>query len=184
MSSIAGVVITNVLIHGKYRVTYESIYDTFRIEFLLIPAFAMALILHVESTGPKLVDVLLSVQAMKARNLYCIQILWTFSVYLESVALLPQIYLIARTNNIENLTKHYIFTIGLSRFLEMIFWLYIAYKTLDVMSWIPTYMAAASLVIGISNALHTIVLSDFLVKYIQRWDRYFPPRYHTYLYFF
>uniref|UniRef100_A0A7S3D6Y3 ER lumen protein-retaining receptor n=1 Tax=Palpitomonas bilix TaxID=652834 RepID=A0A7S3D6Y3_9EUKA len=147
---IAGVVVTNYLIHTKYHVTYEKVYDTFRIEFLLVPAVLLSLVLHVDSSGPAVVD-----------------ILWTFSVYLESVALFPQIFLISRTNNIENLTKHYIGALGVSRILEMVFWLYISFKTMHVMTWIPTYMAAASLVVGLSNLVHTVLLSDFLWKYLK-----------------
>lgn len=41
-----------------------------------------------------------------------VQILWKFSIYLESVAVLPQIVLLTRTQNIDNLTGNYIFLLG------------------------------------------------------------------------
>lgn len=41
-----------------------------------------------------------------------LQILWTFSIYLEAVAILPQLILLQRTNNIDNLTGNYIFLLG------------------------------------------------------------------------
>jgi hypothetical protein len=41
-----------------------------------------------------------------------LQILWKFSIYLESVAILPQIVLLTRTQNIDNLTGNYIFLLG------------------------------------------------------------------------
>lgn len=40
------------------------------------------------------------------------QILWTFSVYLEAVAILPQLVLLQRTQNIDNLTGNYVFLLG------------------------------------------------------------------------
>jgi ER lumen protein retaining receptor len=40
------------------------------------------------------------------------QILWKFSIYLESVAILPQMVLLNRTQNIDNLTGNYIFLLG------------------------------------------------------------------------
>jgi ER lumen protein retaining receptor len=40
------------------------------------------------------------------------QVMWTFSLYLEAVAILPQLILLQRTRNIDNLTGQYIFLLG------------------------------------------------------------------------
>lgn len=40
------------------------------------------------------------------------QILWTFSVYLEAVAILPQLYLLQRVTDIDNYTGYYILMLG------------------------------------------------------------------------
>lgn len=41
-----------------------------------------------------------------------VQILWTFSIYLEAVAILPQLVMLQRTQNIDNLTGNYVFLLG------------------------------------------------------------------------
>ena len=41
-----------------------------------------------------------------------LQILWAFSLYLEAVAILPQLVLLQRTQNIDNLTGNYILLLG------------------------------------------------------------------------
>jgi hypothetical protein len=41
-----------------------------------------------------------------------VQILWKFSIYLESIAILPQLVLLTRTQNTDNLTGNYIFLLG------------------------------------------------------------------------
>lgn len=41
-----------------------------------------------------------------------LQVLWTFSIYLEAVAILPQLILLQRTQNIDNLTGNYVFLLG------------------------------------------------------------------------
>ncbi len=41
-----------------------------------------------------------------------LQILWTFSIYLEAVAILPQLVMLQRTQNIDNLTGNYVFLLG------------------------------------------------------------------------
>ena len=40
------------------------------------------------------------------------QVIWTFSIYLEAVAILPQLVLLQRTQNIDNLTGNYVFLLG------------------------------------------------------------------------
>ena len=45
-------------------------------------------------------------------NFPIIQVLWTFSIYLEAVAILPQLVLLQRTQNIDNLTGNYVFLLG------------------------------------------------------------------------
>ena len=47
--------------------------------------------------------------------LVCVQLLWTFSIYLEAVAILPQIFVLHYTKKIENLTAHYMYIIYLLR---------------------------------------------------------------------
>ncbi len=41
-----------------------------------------------------------------------LQVIWTFSIYLEAVAILPQLVLLQRTQNIDNLTGNYVFLLG------------------------------------------------------------------------
>jgi ER lumen protein retaining receptor len=41
-----------------------------------------------------------------------LQVLWTFSIYLEAVAIMPQLVLLQRTQNIDNLTGNYVFLLG------------------------------------------------------------------------
>jgi ER lumen protein retaining receptor len=41
-----------------------------------------------------------------------IQILWTFSIYLESVAIMPQLFMLSKTGSAETITAHYLFALG------------------------------------------------------------------------
>ena len=40
------------------------------------------------------------------------QVLWTFSIYLEAVAILPQLVMLQNCGNVDNLTGHYVFFLG------------------------------------------------------------------------
>lgn len=41
-----------------------------------------------------------------------LQIFWAFSLYLEAVAILPQLVLLQRSGNVDNLTGQYVFFLG------------------------------------------------------------------------
>lgn len=50
------------------------------------------------------------------------QVLWTFSIYLESVAILPQLFLVSKTGEAESITSHYLFALGSYRALYILNW--------------------------------------------------------------
>jgi predicted LPLAT superfamily acyltransferase len=54
--------------------------------------------------------------------LTCLQVLWTFSIYLEAVAILPQLILLQRTQNIDNLTGNYVALLGSYRAFYILNW--------------------------------------------------------------
>ena len=72
-------------------------------------------------------------QKWSNRYLYCtghhfhplcnpFQILWTFSIYLEAVAILPQLFMVSKTGEAESITSHYLFALGSYRALYIINW--------------------------------------------------------------
>ncbi|XP_053993344.1 ER lumen protein-retaining receptor-like isoform X3 [Hylaeus volcanicus] len=59
---------------------------------------------------------------------HLVDILWTFSIWLESGAILPQLVLLQQLREVENLTSHYVATMGLYRLFYVLNWIY-RYKT-------------------------------------------------------
>ena len=55
-------------------------------------------------------------------NSAAFQVLWTFSIYLESVAILPQLFLVSKTGEAESITSHYLFALGSYRALYILNW--------------------------------------------------------------
>jgi len=41
-----------------------------------------------------------------------LQITWTWSIYLEAVAILPQLFMVSKTGEAETVTSHYLFALG------------------------------------------------------------------------
>nr|GLL43796.1 ER lumen protein-retaining receptor-like [Ipomoea trifida] len=78
--------------HKTVRRSYDKQHDTFRHLFLVIPCLLLALVINDKFTFK--------------------EVMWTFSIYLEAVAILPQLVLLQRTRNIDNLTGQYVFLLG------------------------------------------------------------------------
>lgn len=92
------------LMKVKYRPTHDPAIDTFRLEYLLGPSFLLALIINYEFTF--------------------LEITWAFSIYLESVAILPQLFMLQRTGEAETITTHYLAALGAYRGLYLPNWIW------------------------------------------------------------
>lgn len=51
-----------------------------------------------------------------------VQILWAFCVYVEAVSVFPQLRMMQKAKVVERFTAHYVFALGLSRFLSCAHW--------------------------------------------------------------
>lgn len=92
------------------------------------------------------------------RPSFCIsQILWTFSIYLESVAILPQLFMISKTGEAETITTHYLFFLGLYRALYIANWVW-RYHTENFYDQIAV----------VSGVVQTIFYCDFFYLYITK----------------
>jgi hypothetical protein len=86
------------------RPTQDSSLDTFRLEYLLPPVILISLIFNYGYNFRELT--------------------WAFSIWLESVAILPQLFMLQRTGEAETITTHYLAALGLYRGLYIPNWMY------------------------------------------------------------
>ncbi|CAG2164869.1 unnamed protein product [Oppiella nova] len=134
------------LIYAKFKATYDQNQDTFHIEFLLIPATILGLIVNHKFTPIEL----------------WVQVLWAFSIYLESVAILPQLYMVSKTCEAKTITSHYLMALG-------------SYRALYLMNWLWRYYFYGHyelIAIG-GGIVQTVLYCDFFYLYITRviWGR-------------
>lgn len=52
------------------------------------------------------------------------ELFWEFSIYLEALAIVPQLIILQRYREVENLTGHYVFFLGAYRVLYILNWIY------------------------------------------------------------
>lgn len=124
--------------------TYDKGQDTFlHWKFAVAPCAVIATLTHLIGSSFE-IDVL--------------ELLWTFSIYLESIAILPQLIVLQRYREVENLTGNYIFFMGAYRFLYILNWIYRAHTE-------PHYRH--HWVVYFCGVLQTLLYVDFFYYYIK-----------------
>jgi len=78
-------------------------------------------------------------------------------IYLESVAILPQLFMVSKTGEAETITSHYLFALGIYRFLYILNWIY-RYYTENFIDWISI----------VSGIVQTVLYCDFFYLYITK----------------
>lgn len=129
--------VTVYMIYWKFRKTFDIENDTFRLEFLLVPVTGLSFLVNYSYTP--------------------MEVLWTFSIYLESVAILPQLFMISKTGEAETITTHYLFFLGLYRLLYLANWIR-RYQTENFYDQISV----------VSGVVQTIFYCDFFYLYVTK----------------
>ena len=124
------------LMMNAYKPTNDPNVDTFRVQYLLGGAAVLAILFPVRYT--------LS------------EICWAFSIWLESVAILPQLFMLQRTGEAETITTHYLFALG-------------SYRALYIPNWIYRYFTeqgrSLDWIAVVAGLVQTVLYSDFFYVY-------------------
>ncbi|KAL8365144.1 hypothetical protein RB595_004114 [Gaeumannomyces hyphopodioides] len=127
------------LMTNAYKPTNDPNVDTFRVRYLLGGAAVMAIVFPYYWTFREM--------------------LWAFSIWLESVAILPQLFMLQRTGEAETITTHYLFALG-------------AYRALYIPNWIWRYFTepehSVDYIAIIAGIIQTVLYSDFFWIYYQK----------------
>jgi len=85
------------------------------------------------------------------------EVLWTFSIYLEAVAILPQLFLVSKTGEAETITSHYLFALG-------------SYRGLYLLNWIFRYYMEDfyDLIAIVAGIVQTVLYCDFFYLYVTK----------------
>ena len=137
------------LIYFKYRETSDLLQDgKIPFYFLAIPCYVLALIFRSSLNN----------------NVFC-DINWAFSMYLEALAIFPQILLFSnKKGQIESFTSHYVALCGLSRLFSLIFW----WDTYEELVTEDLYFGKSIgyFIIG-SQILQLIIMADYYYLYFK-----------------
>ncbi|BFZ61038.1 endoplasmic reticulum retention protein [Saitoella coloradoensis] len=125
------------LMKFDYRPSHDMGLDNFKVEYLIGGSFVMALLFNLAFTFD--------------------EVMWSFSLWLESVAILPQLFLLQRTGEAETITTHYIFALG-------------AYRALYIPNWLYRWVmeGRVEFIAVFAGIVQTIVYADFFYVYFTK----------------
>ncbi|KAL8257941.1 hypothetical protein R6Q59_029982 [Mikania micrantha] len=145
---------TTVWVIYMMRVNLNSSYmlekDNVSVLYVVIPCALLSLVVH-PTTQHYIVN----------------RIIWAFCVYLESVSVLPQLRVMQNTKIVEPFTAHYVFALGVARFLSCAHWILQVWDTSGRLLTALGYGMWPSLVL-LSEIVQTFILADFCYYYVQR----------------
>jgi len=135
---VASCAIVYMLRFGVERTANDAEQDAFPIQYLLGPCAIMGLLINQDHSSP-------------------FEMIWAFSIYLEAVAILPQLFLLQKLGEVENLTSHYVAALG-------------AYRALYLLNWIYRYFTEEDYVqriVWVAGCVQTALYCDFFYHYWQ-----------------
>lgn len=140
------------MIKNTYKDTSDLYNDVVSYQYLAIPTLGLALLVHTSLNRNFITDVL-----------------WTFSMYLEAVAVYPQINLFQKKGGqIESYTSHYVSLQGLSRLFSLIFW-WDTYNELNesIDDSYSLFHSYCGYFIILSQVIQLLIMIDFYYLYFK-----------------
>ncbi|KAL1864841.1 hypothetical protein VTK73DRAFT_5621 [Phialemonium thermophilum] len=127
------------LMTRELKATNDPNLDTFRVQYLLGGAALLGFLFPYKYTISEM--------------------LWAFSIWLEAVAILPQLFMLQRTGEAEVITTHYLFALGM-------------YRALYIPNWIYRYVTEpkhkVDYIAVIAGIIQTVLYSDFFWIYYNK----------------
>ncbi|KAI4389614.1 hypothetical protein MLD38_001822 [Melastoma candidum] len=137
------------MIRFKLRSSYMEEEDNLAVYFVAVPCVVLSLIIH-PSTHHHIIN----------------RICWAFCVYLEAVSVLPQLRVMQNTKIVEPFTAHYVFALGIARFLSCAHWVLQVLDTRGRLLTALGYGLWPSMVL-LSEIVQTFILADFCYYYVK-----------------
>ncbi|KAL6950073.1 endoplasmic reticulum retention protein [Hanseniaspora vineae] len=152
---------------------YVSLYNTiFKLVFIGSSVYTIVLIQNCKVRNPIAFNDMIQKDSFPIKYLIAVstllalifnykftffQLLWSFSIWLESVCILPQLFMLSKAKKAATLTTHYIFFLGLYRLLYIPNWVWRFYT--------EERFEKISFFAGI---IQTLLYSDFFYIYYKR----------------
>ncbi|KAL4431200.1 hypothetical protein ABPG75_006456 [Micractinium tetrahymenae] len=136
-------------LRGPLKESYQADMDITNPLLVAAPCLLMAIIAHPST-----------------RHFILFRILWAFCVYLEAVSVLPQLRMMQKAKVVEKFTAHYVFALGLSRFISCAHWI-LQILDGDKYLWQALGSGLWPVMVLVSEIVQTFILADFCWYYVK-----------------
>ncbi|XP_051132873.1 uncharacterized protein LOC127252644 [Andrographis paniculata] len=137
------------MIRFNLKSSYMEDKDNLPLYYVAAPCLVLALLIHPTTTHHVI-------------N----RISWAFCVYLEAVSVLPQLRVMQNTKIVEPFTAHYVFALGVARFLSCAHWVLQVVDTRGRLLVALGYGLWPSMVL-LCEIIQTFILADFCYYYVK-----------------
>ncbi|KAH6810644.1 ER lumen protein retaining receptor family protein [Perilla frutescens var. frutescens] len=137
-------------IRFKLKSTYIAKLDCIPLYYVAVPCAILAVLVH-----------------PRTYHAHSAHILWAFAVYLESVSVFPQLTMIQNAKIIEPFTAHYVFALGVARFLGCAYWIIRVYDSAGRYLFLVGDGYIWLLMMLLAEIIQTFILADFCYYYIK-----------------
>jgi ER lumen protein retaining receptor len=133
---------------GPLKATYQKEFDTMHNLMVMAPCLILAVFIHPST-----------------RHHFILRTLWAFCVYLEAVSVLPQLRMMQKSGCVEKFTAHYVFALGLSRFVAASHWILQILEGNSIL--LRSLRSLWPAMVLISEIVQTGILADFCWIYVK-----------------
>ncbi|GIL62715.1 hypothetical protein Vafri_16886 [Volvox africanus] len=129
--------------------SYQKEQDVVKFYYVLVPCAVLAFVAKPSTS-----------------HFYMFRVFWAFCVYLEAVSVFPQLRMMQKAKVVERFTAHYVFALGLSRFLSCAHWIL---QILEGNKYLLQALGSGLwpiMVLG-SEVVQTFILADFCYYYVK-----------------
>lgn len=123
--------------------------DIVKAWYVIVPCLALALLSHPSTRHP-----------------FLFRVMWAFCVFLEAVSVLPQLVMMQKSKVVEKFTAHYVFALGLSRFISCAHWI-LQLLDGDTFVFRALGMGIWPACVLLSEVVQTFILADFCFYYVK-----------------
>ena len=151
--SVFSCIIIIYMITSSHRDTADNDLDRFNCNYLIWPSLGLAMLVHTS-----------------LNNFFLTDVFWTNSMYLETVALIPQLMLFrTKGGNIESYTSHYVALQGLSRLFSLLFWYdtYVELNDDSIIHGFSMFQGYVGYFIMLSQVIQLIIMCDYYYVYFK-----------------
>ncbi|XP_039020511.1 ER lumen protein-retaining receptor erd-2.2-like [Hibiscus syriacus] len=138
------------MIRSNLKSTYIKDLDNFPLYSMVVPCAILAVLIH-----------------PRGSDMYISRLLWAFCVYLEAVSVTPQLRMMQNAKMIEPVTAHYVFALGVARFLSCANWIIQVYETGGTYLFLVGYGYLWFPMAILAEIVQTFILVDFCYYYIK-----------------